>query len=544
MRTGLEHRSDGPLRAPEASGGLMIEPPLQQASSLIAENRSLRAVYDYDVQGRRLAQLSRQAREHLVTEALRWTTGYRDVNSQAVQSATGIFLAGHQPQLFHPGVWLKNFALDALARQHSGVAINLLIDTDTIKQTAIAVPGGSASSPTATPIEIDRPGEPVPLEDRGILDRELFNRFGSRVAEQIAPLVSDPLIRDYWPLVVERSQQVDNLGACLAQSRHKLEADWGLSTLEVPESVVSTSEPFCWFAAHLLAQLPAFRTTYNEAVQEYRQANRIRSSAHPVPDLGESDGWLEAPFWIWTADDPIRRRLFAKYQRDRILICDQRRLEFSLPLTADGLATWAVQRLAEMAGRGVKIRPRALLTTLWARLVLGDMFLHGIGGAKYDRVTDRLIERFFGLAAPRFLVASGTLHLPVDHLPTTGEDAQAVGRQLRELTYHPECHVDQTQPPTGSTGEDAAELIAAKRRLVATPETPENARYRYLEFRRVNRALQPWVDRQRSHLLTEQSRIARGSAAESILSSRDYAFCLFPKKTLREFLAGLLPKNL
>ena len=36
---------------------------------------------------------------------------------------------------------------------------------------------------------------------------------------------------------------------------------------------------------------------------------------------------------------------------------------------------------------GVKIRPRAILTTLYSRLFLSDLFIHGIGGAKYDAWT-------------------------------------------------------------------------------------------------------------------------------------------------------------
>ena len=60
------------------------------------------------------------------------------------------------------------------------------------------------------------------------------------------------------------------------------------------------------------------------------------------------------------------------------------------------------------ARQGVKIRSRALVTTLWARLALSDLFLHGIGGAKYDQVTDRLIESFFDLAPPAIMVLSAT----------------------------------------------------------------------------------------------------------------------------------------
>src|SRR5207253_8693952 len=52
----------------------------------------------------------------------------------------GLFLAGHQPELFHAGVWAKNFALGGLARQHGGVALNLIVDTDLAKVTDLKMP--------------------------------------------------------------------------------------------------------------------------------------------------------------------------------------------------------------------------------------------------------------------------------------------------------------------------------------------------------------------------------------------------------------------
>ena len=75
-----------------------------------------------------------------------------------------IFLAGHQPELFHPGVWLKNFALGTLARQHGATAINLLIDSDTVKDTGPA--GTRAARPSIPRVEVipfDRPEPRVPL---------------------------------------------------------------------------------------------------------------------------------------------------------------------------------------------------------------------------------------------------------------------------------------------------------------------------------------------------------------------------------------------
>lgn len=295
--------------------------------------------------------------------------------------------------------------------------------------------------------------------------------------------------------------------------------------------------------AHLLAQLPRFREVYNEVVREYRGAHRIRSTAHPVPDLAREGQWLEAPFWIWTVDDPRRRRLFVRRQRDALALSDRSAVRVDLPLTPEGDAGRAVQRLAELARGGLKIRCRALITTLWARLVLGDLFLHGIGGAKYDQLTDALIARFFGLEPPDFLVLSATLQLPIARQRTTAEEARTIEQRLRALTYHPECYANGASEDGSGGCQDLAELVAAKARWIRTEQTPENARTRWREIRRINEALQPCVAIGRQRLLEERGRVAAALKAEGVLSSREYGFCLFPEKTLRNFFFRLLPKK-
>ena len=80
--------------------------------------------------------------------------------------------------------------------------------------------------------------------------------------------------------------------------------------------------------------------------------------------------------------------------------------------------------LAELPRRGIKLRSRALTTTLMARLILGDLFLHGIGGAKYDELTDQLFRRFFDIEPPGFMILSATMHLPIDRPRVSAEDAR------------------------------------------------------------------------------------------------------------------------
>jgi hypothetical protein len=318
---------------------------------------------------------------------------------------------------------------------------------------------------------------------------------------------------------------------------------------------VCAGEAFQWFVAHLLARLPQFRAVYNAALREYRRLHHIRSLSHPAPDLAEDGLWSEAPLWVWTADDPRRRRLFARASGGEIVLSDRGLWQARLPLSAEGDAGRAVERLVELQRGNVRIRPRALMTTLWARLALGDLFIHGIGGAKYDRVTDLLLERFFGLPAPGFMVVSATLHLPIERPPASAADVRAIRYQLREMTYHPErqlsggADIPVCLEKLGNYDRQEclshpADLIAAKRRWIETAQTRGNARARCHAIRQINAALQPSLEDQRRRLIARQAEMARRLRAEGVLAWREYAFGLYPEPTLREFLSRLLEKSL
>ena len=59
---------------------------------------------------------------------------------------------------------------------------------------------------------------------------------------------------------------------------------------------------------------------------------------------------------------------------------------------------------------------------MFCRYLLGDLFIHGIGGAKYDELGDSIARRFFGIEPPEFLTLSLTawLGLP-DQAATSSE---------------------------------------------------------------------------------------------------------------------------
>ncbi|MHB8901692.1 MAG: hypothetical protein ACYC6Y_23300, partial [Thermoguttaceae bacterium] len=304
MRRASDYLAYRRIRAPRESGSGLFDPPWEELGSLVGENVRRRSGICCDVQGKCLGQLAREARKELLDAARQWTASYRDVGDWAVPESGRVFVAGHQPQMFHPGVWLKNAALARLAEEHRAVAVNLVVDSDTIRSHAILVPGGTAAHPVLADVSFDSGGPMVPYEERRILDRAAFAGFAERVRQQIGPLVGDPLVGDYWRHVLARARVTDRLGLCLAQGRHLLEGEWGIRTLELPQSAVCDLDSYRWFTCHLLDQAARFRQVHNEVVAAYRRIHHIRSTAHPVADLSAADGWCEAPFWIWTGEQP------------------------------------------------------------------------------------------------------------------------------------------------------------------------------------------------------------------------------------------------
>src|SRR5688572_6442578 len=118
------------LRAPHEDGQKLIAPPWSVLPEVVATNRQRLAESDYDLQGRSVGELADTGRLALLKQAIAYTSEYRGIpdrlNSIQLNADTPCILSGHQPQLFHPGVWYKNFVLGGLARHLQGIGIHLL----------------------------------------------------------------------------------------------------------------------------------------------------------------------------------------------------------------------------------------------------------------------------------------------------------------------------------------------------------------------------------------------------------------------------------
>lgn len=515
------------IRAPQLDGHYLVSPN-SELTQWIASNHALleRPVGGDEVAASSqdfLSSLRSVARQELIQAAIDHTRQYASGNLEVLSDSAAIYLTGHQPEMFHPGVWFKNFLLHALGQQTQSTTINLIIDNDE-SQSSIAVPGGKLSNPHLQQIEFDTPQTGVPFETCHWQDQDTIQSFESRTEQFWKSLTPYQwILTPYWKLVMQAQQDQSELGLCLARARHQLELAHGLQNLEVPLSVVCQSQSFAQFVAELLTRAESFHQVYNESLQLHRSANRIRSQSRPVPELTQHGDWLELPFWIWTTDQRTRSRLYLKTGGQDFEISDLGEIHCSL-----SIKNLAEQLFELEAQRGISIRPRALMTTLYARIFLCDLFIHGIGGAKYDELTDLIIERFFGICPPHYLTATSTHLLPLGIEPFDESQLVNLSNEERERRFHPEKFL------SDHSGLEAE--WEEKNRLLSDIPPRGKKRKWHVEMERVNHALlQPQLAELRA-LQDKYEDLKETRRISQLLGSREFSFVLHPLSLIDQLI--------
>src|SRR5262245_28173518 len=476
------------LRAPQEDGAALIDPPLSEVSNIIEHNRRIGSAFD------RLAVLPADHNRKLARQALLTTSRVLSKRERDEAATQPLILTGHQPELFHPGVWFKNFVISSIAKANAGIAINLVIDSDVARNSGIRVPTLSTDGPRVAEVLFDAPTDEIPWEERQICNEATFRDFAVDVKRTLAPLLDESnthqrlLIDDLWPLATEKAEreaeglrqfaierspdsladdfaelglQSASLANAIAGGRHRLEQRLGLAVHDaVVSNLLMTDVSFEHFLVHLFCRHREFHDIHNAALAEFRRVNHVRSHSHPFPELTRSGEWYEMPLWIWSLEDLGRRRAFVRHRGEEWELWDGE--SPAKPIIRGPLRGHELFAFGE--ARGIKIRPRALITTMYARLVLSDLFIHGIGGANYDELTDLIIRRFSGIELPAYLTATATFRLPIDRPNISLDDVRQSAQRLRDLRYRPESfHRDGRVKNDAGLSHKLAALAADKR---------------------------------------------------------------------------------
>lgn len=402
-----------------------------------------------------------------------------------------VIASGHQAEFFHAGVFAKLIAADALASQYDGQAVFLTVDSDPPRQDHIVLPQITSNGLRRIDVELPACDLLRPYEMQPVMPREHWLQFFARTAAMHDYYDRSllPAFARGWLAVSERS--VDYCDA-LAGGHAAACTALGLAPLhEIRLSKLCQTSAWRTFVAQMLLTAREMAAGYNAAQADYRQQHRVRTAGRPVPPLRVSPEWTELPLWAIGPDEP-RRRLYVREGDGTI----------ELRTDHDELGTWTRTALRQAANhadpwplerKGWSLRPRALVLSAFVRLYLADLFIHGIGGAKYDELTEAWINRWLGIEPMPLACVSATVRLPLPYDRVTLDELRNARRASRDLRYNPQRHL---KNPPKELVQRRIKLARKSDELAANKPKDHTAREEvFREIRRVSAeilATDPW----------------------------------------------------
>jgi hypothetical protein len=357
---------------PATGGTICLSPEYRSWRKLMARNRNALSLL---AMSRSRQELLRIAHSYTV-ETLRLHSG--------LDASEPVIVTGHQANWHHCGILAKDVAACRFARDTNGCAVHLVLDHD-ITDTSVMLP--------------------VQRQDG------TWHRFKVAIPSRRIDLVeiartfpSGSLCSGIWPQAADLSGFANTASAitCLHAALHSA---LGLKMLYLPVSLLSESEAFLNFVCSVISNAGLFAATYNNAIEEHllaRKIDRRRTLRALVVDAQAH--LIELPFWLIDGQGE-RTSLRVTSATDTITITNVGTLE-----SADSNA---VRLKTVLKASGYSIRPKAVTLTLFARLYLADWFVHGLGAAAYEYITDHVLENFYRLTDHAFGTATATMTLPL-----------------------------------------------------------------------------------------------------------------------------------
>lgn len=494
---------------------MLVEPQAARLSEALAANRRLLANTTLEIAGEPLAEIRRCARAE---------AGFGDAP---------LVVTGHQPDFIHAGVWAKHVVAVRLATAVGGQALNLVVDHDAPRSFTVAAPQVGPDGLEPRNLKYADWPAGAALEGLPASAPADIERFRGELAAALGPLAAESMLPEFWAGYAAAPAGGDWVDQSVA-GRRAVEAAFDVRLCDRRVSSLFGGP----LLAALLTDARRFADAYNTALAAYRLDQDVRSPQRPMPDLALTAAGCETALWIYRRGAP-RQRLFVEYQQDAVRLRAGGAAVARWPLRS--VARWGTLKTLLAGLDGWVIRPRALTLTLWARLLLGDLFIHGIGGAKYDRITDGLIRGYFGVEPPAMGCVSATLRLDLPGAQvaaSTARQALAAARAAaRDVRFNPERR---------GAGVDEA-LLARKRAAVAEsqrlrreePAARIRRREIFQEIRAVNAALLKAAPTALPAADQRVQALERASASRAVAADREYFFAMHRRRDLQRLLSNL-----
>ncbi len=545
----LHPQSDAVL-VPRRHGDILVEPPVSTAVKYLQSDAPRKA--DLDSRWRAITAQAECDLHKLLIDA-DTQTGYPSSKPRNHSPTTADrrshdksrpwIITGHQVEFYHAGVWAKVLLADALAKRTGGTPVDILVDHDTVDHLGLALPEQNAAGEwakvwhtwaPANSIAADGLSAPGSYRAADWYDGIIKSAAENGMINSDASAALKDFIKP--PSPSNSSDYVTWLDA----ARIRFEQQFGLHVHHVRSSDLCQSSAWLAFVGLWITNATQWTAIYNQAITDYRRRHHIKSPTRPMPPLAISPDVIELPFWIYRRGSP-RERLAVKRGSGLAITFGSQVIDLTPP--QDNLLQMADEWRHILDSQELCIRPRALTLTLYVRTFLADLFIHGIGGAMYDAMTDQIAVQI-GLPVSGYLCASAGWLLSAGQENKLGGDTPSeLKMRSHHLKHNPQLTFQNAQLPPA-----LASLLAERTQVIASlAQRPLHRSAAVKAWRRMQFTRLHAINAQCHQYSNTLAQLQRATATAElvrrqriVLSDREYFFPLHGRDSLRELQKKLL----
>ena len=270
-------------RVPKDNKEVFLEPAIEHIPELTLENRRKIQGYKFEINGIPFQILRDKSRMEILRQATCYTNGiksllrkdsldyvcmfgiaHKKVSRQVTQDKLcineltldyetikniPIIQTGHEPILYHPGIWIKNHLAHYLVKKLGGISVNMIVDNDGCNMGFMYVPILSEISASVGKVAFAKNKDHVAYEEIVFNDSGIILQF----KEEVINLLSKNIFREDVKTTMEDMQDVfgqfinrigeyyqqgcSDMVGLLTAARRSLEEDFGIENLEMPVSL-------------------------------------------------------------------------------------------------------------------------------------------------------------------------------------------------------------------------------------------------------------------------------------------------------------------
>ena len=230
------------------------------------------------------------------------------------------------------------------------------------------------------------------------------------------------------------ASRLAGLPAIEAQSILRIARGLQPGLAELPASELFHFDSFRSCFAGWIRNFEQFVERYNSALDAWREERKINNPANPFPNLKSTGASVaEMPLWLVDRKGGTRHALWCR--RDEH---DAQRVELRVESGSNGriCGTVTARQLTLQDDDHILV-PRGAMISFLFRWLASDLFVHGTGGANYDRFTDAFSTRWVGRTPAPYVGATASRYL----LPDRRHELQLCeewSKRIREIKNHPQ----------------------------------------------------------------------------------------------------------